>query len=173
MKLIERPGLFHEPTEDAPVWGETFDVPHDAESVHLRFVMHTAELIQPAGEKLFWLGWPRHRDLAGFAIWRRGAMVLRSGFGQVNDDKARHSGRLRLEADGTYEVWFDFLPGDVYQLAVDGPGAEEFVLEGKPNINHLPTGSKRGRVTFGGEGTPAEPIQIGARFYDLVLSVDL
>ncbi|WP_419930446.1 hypothetical protein [Candidatus Poriferisodalis sp.] len=165
-----RNGTFFTASQEMPTHRINFQAPDALQSLSLRFEFRTGAAVSNAGEKLFWLGWPRHRDLVGYGIVRNGQLLIVHGFGLPNDEKRRDQVRYNLRPNTTYEVQFDFHGGDHYQLQVT-PLDESMApanVTGIPSISYLPAG--QASITFGGEGTSAEPIQPGASFSDLVIS---
>lgn len=181
--LVHRPGLVHVVPPDGKIWTERFDVPRHLSSLHLGFHVKTGEIIQPAGEKLFWLGWPNHSDLVAFAIVRqihwgrlsgRGELLLVHDFGVNNKAKERNRTVFDLQPSTTYSVSLDVHPGHRVHLGILGPDAvtkptpeNTVTIDGAPNYADLPPGPKRGHFTFGGEGSSAEPTQPGWELHDL------
>ena len=174
--LLERQGLFHEPSPNKLVHIEKVVLP--ASFNRLRFVVTITtgpRTWMKRGSKLFFFGL-KMRNLFGFAIVRRGQLILRSGFGmKMGPRKGKGVTRFDLEPHTSYSVGFLFSRDHAAVTICTEAGKPlaaatcPVPLVGKFPTGKLPT-ERTALVTFGGDDSVAEAAQYGWTFSDLEVS---
>lgn len=155
-------GSVHKPTPENPVWKWEFRLGRYLDGVGVAFTMRTgARTFERRGSKLLFLG-ENMKNLCAFAVVRKGAVILRSGFGiPIGPKKPKRAKRFRLAPNTAYEVVLEWRP-DSSRLYIDGKLVLDCPCPGDP--------PKRAFLTLGGDGSVAEAVQEGFVFSDLTVS---
>ena len=172
--LLERQGLFHEPSPIKLVHIEKVVLPASFDRLRLGVTITTGSRTwMKRGSKLFFFGLPNMRNLLGFAIVRRGQLILRSGLGmKMGPRKGKGTTRFNLEPHTSYSVGFLF-SRDRAAVSVCTETDEPLAAATcpVPLVGKFPT-ERTALVTLGGDDSAAEAAQYGWTFSDLEVSAE-